>query len=561
MINKGSPVDGGRIRLTKTIGIILFCVASPYIIIFQFSGKPILGWLVVPIVSAFLASVWCVRLQKYTLAKFLLILPANIGAGFYAASFGKEAGIQLLYFAFIGFSVVIFDPKEKIKIFLATLVTVACVFTLEITHYTIFPLTPTSPEYKQIIHWTAVSAVLLMIFLYIRFYALSNEQLLQNEHILRLDAEEKNLKLEQSEQEKEAAFQRERELRLKSEEQTTQLAEKDTLNQVLIKQVSNHLDTSQLLVSTLQKSEAALEVALEETQKEKQEKEAAFQREHALRMQWEDQAAQLDAANAILKRQKKAMHLTEAGKIVQEKMLCLSEPVDYLAVSVAYRAALGVSGDYYATYQITPYLLGIIVADVTGKGVPAALNMTLLYRILRKIFRENTPEFLANPKAVTKALEAALFAEPAFEKCLSFTYIVIDTRTKMMRYVIAGSESMVIVSREDGAVQALTSNNIALRLEENNDFEEGSLQLHSKSRVFIVTDGYLEFNRSTGKKIITSNDNGTYNFSLFHEMNNSYAPSPELSLAQHSFNWWHSHIMDNSDELPDDTTVVAVEIA
>ncbi len=165
-----------RIQLTRTIGVLLSCIASPYIIIFQFSGKPLLGWLVVPIVLSFLFSILCVKKGWYTVAKFLLIIPANLGAGFYAASFGREAGIQFLYFAFIGFSVVIFQPQEKIKISIAALITVLCFLALEITDYHIISVIPTSHSFKLLIYWTAIGAVLLMIFLYIRFYVSINEK-------------------------------------------------------------------------------------------------------------------------------------------------------------------------------------------------------------------------------------------------------------------------------------------------------------------------------------------------------------------------------------------------
>lgn len=181
---QGITAETSRVQLTKTLGFLLFCIASPYIIIFQFSGKPLLGWFVVPIVLSFLLSTWCVKKGWYTVAKFLLIIPANLGAGFYAASFGKESGIQFLYFAFIGFSVVIFQPKEKIKIGITALITVFCFLALEITNYHIVTVIPTSHAYKQILYWTAVGAVLLMIFLYIQFYAILNQKA-ENQLILK----------------------------------------------------------------------------------------------------------------------------------------------------------------------------------------------------------------------------------------------------------------------------------------------------------------------------------------------------------------------------------------
>jgi serine phosphatase RsbU (regulator of sigma subunit) len=541
-------IEERKFKLSLSITLLLLLASFPFVFIFYLLEKP---W-----VSAILFCVDVLFGIFYLLGKrgsslaptlgtFFL---ANAAAYFFSSILGKETFIHILFFPFAIVPLLIIENRNSILRWFLTGVPIAGYCLENILLVNPFFSDPLTYPYQfQIVHCGVSIATFGILILSIKFLFIESS-LVEN-------------KLIQTNQQLAEKNQTERELRLKSEEQSAQLAEKDTTNQVLIKQVSSHLDTTQLLVSTLRKSEAALEVSLEETQKEKQEKEAAFEREHALRIQHQEKAIQLDAANVILKRQKKAMHLTEAGKIVQEKMLSLSEPVDYLAVSVAYRASLGVSGDYYGTYRITPNILGVIVADVTGKGVPAALNMTLLYRILSKIFGENTPEFLANPKVVTEALQAALFAEFAFEKCLSFTYIVIDNRTKVMRYVIAGSESMVVIRRKNGNIETLTSNNTSLRLEESDVFEEGHIQLYEGDRLYIVTDGYLEYNRSTGKKIITANDNGTYDFSLFHEMNNSYAPSPELTLAQHSFNWWHSHIMDNNDELPDDTTVVAIEIA
>ncbi|NBV41744.1 GHKL domain-containing protein [bacterium] len=163
-----------NIKLTNQISLILFFVAAPYIYIFQFSGEPIIGWAVVPTVTLFAATVVLNYFGHYRLSRYLLVINASFSTFFFAAKFGRQSGIQLLYLAFSTFPLVIFKVTETKETFFSVLLPMACLAILELSNYSLLEQIQVNDDYRTIIYWTAIAVVPTIIVVCIRYYAILN---------------------------------------------------------------------------------------------------------------------------------------------------------------------------------------------------------------------------------------------------------------------------------------------------------------------------------------------------------------------------------------------------
>ena len=188
-----------RIISCNQITILLFSIAFPYI--FIFSHISILFSIPVVIIEClFLFVLGLNYLNKCRYSKLLLIFTANFGAFFYAYSLGVSSGINLLFIAFSGLSIVLYNPRNKFEINLGIAIPVLLqvivqFFPTTIVHFDV------SSYYLFIINKTAIFAVTAIVILYIKFFssALSNyiEKLESSNETLCKETKEKTKALEE----------------------------------------------------------------------------------------------------------------------------------------------------------------------------------------------------------------------------------------------------------------------------------------------------------------------------------------------------------------------------
>jgi signal transduction histidine kinase len=163
-----------RIVLTNQIAILLLLIASPYILLF-FSLSRIHGLLGLPIVILFILTPIANKFGKFTTARLLVVIGGNLGAFFYAAAFGREAGIQFLFFAYVGLPVLIFETEESAATLFCMFLPILCFLLLEISGYSVVPRISARPVYIKAIYYAAIPSVLAIIVLYLRFFVRAME--------------------------------------------------------------------------------------------------------------------------------------------------------------------------------------------------------------------------------------------------------------------------------------------------------------------------------------------------------------------------------------------------
>lgn len=158
--------------------------------------------------------------------------------------------------------------------------------------------------------------------------------------------------------------------------------------------------------------------------------------------------------------------------------------IEGFEVATFFRAAREVGGDYF---DLIPLKRGvaIVIADVSGKGVPAALVTANVHAALHVLAEDSLPEEL-----VTR-LNHSIFEDTSPDFFVTFFYGVLKNSTGEFRYVNAGHNAPLVV-RKDGVVEELTSGGTILGILPNSKFETGSIVLEPQEVILLYTDGLTE---------------------------------------------------------------------
>ena len=151
------------------------------------------------------------------------------------------------------------------------------------------------------------------------------------------------------------------------------------------------------------------------------------------------------------------------------------------------KPAKDVGGDFYDFFRIDNDHIGFVMADVSGKGVPAALFMTMSYTLLRFTGTKSL-----NPVSTVSDSNDMLSRESFDSMFVTVFYGVYCISTGEVRYVNAGHNPPYLM-KADGSVNVLpNSNNICLGVTEKFPYQESTLKLDNGDTLVTFTDGVTE---------------------------------------------------------------------
>jgi len=145
-----------------------------------------------------------------------------------------------------------------------------------------------------------------------------------------------------------------------------------------------------------------------------------------------------------------------------------------------------VAGDFYDFLEIDPERVGILVADVSGHGVPAALIASMV-----KVAFAAQRDHADSPAAVLAGMNETLCGRLAGQY-VTAAYLFIDSRSRMIRYGAAGHPPMLRSTRADGEVQEVEQNGLILGFAQNQGYTELEEPLRTDDRFLLYTDGLIE---------------------------------------------------------------------
>ena len=193
----------------------------------------------------------------------------------------------------------------------------------------------------------------------------------------------------------------------------------------------------------------------------------------------------------ISERERMAKEL-EIAKNVQNNLLPRSTPtVPLLEFGGICIPALEVGGDYYDFVQMKGGLLGTAIADVSGKGLPAAIYMTLTKGALQA-----SAEDQPSPRKVLSKINSIVYKSISRGTFISMIYAVIDTKTRKVTFARAGHNPLALFSSDSTSAKLFTPNGLALGLDNGEKFdatlEEMEITLKPGDALVFYTDGFTE---------------------------------------------------------------------
>lgn len=153
--------------------------------------------------------------------------------------------------------------------------------------------------------------------------------------------------------------------------------------------------------------------------------------------------------------------------------------------------AIEAGGDYYDFVNLSNNKIGIAIGDVSGKGVGAAIYMTLTKGILQANAEEDV-----SPKNVLAKVNRLLYKTIEKNTFVSMFYAILDFQHHKITYARAGHTPGILTNKNTGGTKLLISKGMALGLEEGNVFNstliEDSFEINSGDVFVLYTDGFTE---------------------------------------------------------------------
>ena len=155
-------------------------------------------------------------------------------------------------------------------------------------------------------------------------------------------------------------------------------------------------------------------------------------------------------------------------------------------LAARWKTARQVGGDFYDVFDLPNQRLGLFIADVADKGVPAALFMALTRTLVRAAVTE-----LESPAEAMKRVNDLLIPDTRQGMFVTAVYAVLDMEKNELTYVNAGHNPPFWV-KHNGEVERLTRTAVALGVLIGEPVEQRTIKLESCDNLLLYTDGLTE---------------------------------------------------------------------
>jgi serine phosphatase RsbU (regulator of sigma subunit) len=162
-------------------------------------------------------------------------------------------------------------------------------------------------------------------------------------------------------------------------------------------------------------------------------------------------------------------------------------------LSARWRTARQVGGDFYDVFELPKRRLGLFIADVADKGIPAALFMALTRTLVRAAVIENE-----SPAEALRRVNDLLVPDTQQGMFVTAVYGVLELDTGRLTFANAGHNPPFWLHEGDGKVEKLKRTGVALGAVEQAPMSERTIQLEHADCLLLYTDGLTEAFSSDG---------------------------------------------------------------
>jgi len=240
--------------------------------------------------------------------------------------------------------------------------------------------------------------------------------------------------------------------------------------------------------------------------------------------------------------ERNARQIAYAGA-VQRRMIPESAPkYVHLEIGALYRPTYEVGGDFYDLISLGDDRLGIVIADVSGKGVPASLLMASL----RSLFRAYAG-FTHDIGLILAETNAHMCRDTTVGEFATAFYGVLRPDSRQLTYSNAGHDPPMLLRK--GTIQYLETGGMVLGVDRAATFEHATIELQAGDIVLLHTDGAVEATNFAEKQ---------FGRNRLAESLMRYATEPAQRIVQ-NINWDLRRFRGLADRT-DDLTLVVLKI-
>jgi sigma-B regulation protein RsbU (phosphoserine phosphatase) len=240
---------------------------------------------------------------------------------------------------------------------------------------------------------------------------------------------------------------------------------------------------------------------------------------------------------------------------VQQQLFPRSVPnLAGIEIEAICRPARMVSGDYYDFIRISPTRLAIALADISGKGISAALLMANVQAALRSDvlrYRNGQPGTRSEPidtAEIVSHLNLHLFRNTSNERYATFFLGVYDAETRQLHYTNAGHLPPVYIC--GGNVRRLETGGMVVGLFNDVPFQQGAVEIEHGGMLVAYSDGLIEPENVYGEEFGTTR---LIDVALRHKDASSHTVAEAMMQAAEEWS--------GSPEQADDMTVIVLRFS
>jgi sigma-B regulation protein RsbU (phosphoserine phosphatase) len=184
----------------------------------------------------------------------------------------------------------------------------------------------------------------------------------------------------------------------------------------------------------------------------------------------------------------------ETARQIQSSILPARVPeLENLRIAASYHPMTAVAGDFYQFVRSDNNHLGILVADVSGHGIPAALISSMI-----KVAMQSVAVHADDPAQVLGGLNRILSSE-AHGQFASAAYVWIDTENRNALYSAAGHPPLLCWRNTRGEMQRIESNGLLFGVGPDSEYPVCSVPVEPSDRFLLYTDGVTETENAAGE--------------------------------------------------------------
>ncbi len=245
---------------------------------------------------------------------------------------------------------------------------------------------------------------------------------------------------------------------------------------------------------------------------------------------------------------KRLIRELDIARTVQQQFLPKDTPrIPNYQIAASCQPAWEVGGDYYDYFPMDDHSLGIVIGDVSNKGISAAFFMTLVKGFLKSLTRH-----YSNPSDILRETNRLFYKDVERGYFISMIFGILNTETGTFSFARAGHNPLLYLVERDGAGKWLTPPGVGIGLLPPEKFDQTifqqDLKLQPGDAVVLYTDGYPEAMNNSLEEF------GEDRLRAFLEKNSEKPPHQIIKMLESNIGRW-----EGDQPARDDRTIVVIK--